>query len=247
MKQKTLLPRRIISAALSLALVLPASLALLGFAEAKESLPHVEEIKKSKTEFNILEIVPAVGQGEIGYYIPGQEPWDAALAAIDSPQKRQKKFEEIAKGLVKEEIIGKIGSTTSPLTRTNETLYQEAYPWSNKGAGPGKGFTEFTLDEEVTIDKVTGYVSYVATRKGDYTVIDSLKDEYKYVGAGKGTSIFNDASGLPIYCSIITKVVFRKLACTNNNWFLTSAFDWQSGEPAPKLLVNSKTAKTVTA
>ncbi|MEG1243086.1 MAG: hypothetical protein RSD32_09040, partial [Oscillospiraceae bacterium] len=182
MKQKTLLPRRIISAALSLALVLPASLALLGFAEAKESLPHVEEIKKSKTEFNILEIVPAVGQGEIGYYIPGQEPWDAALAAINSPKERQKKFNDIAKGLLADGIIGAQGAT-SPLTRTNDNeIYQEAYPWSHNGAGPGEGFTEFTLDKEVTIEKVDGYVTRNGSGSKDYTVISSEKYEYRYVG-----------------------------------------------------------------
>ncbi|MEG1191296.1 MAG: hypothetical protein RSD48_07645, partial [Oscillospiraceae bacterium] len=204
MKQKTLLPRRIISAALSLALVLPASLALLGFAEAKESLPHVEEIKKSKTEFNILEIVPAVGQGEIGYYIPGQEPWDAALAAITTPEERQKEFVKIADGLVKEEIIGKIGSTSSPLTRTNETLlYQEAYPWSHNGAGPGEGFTEFTLDKEVTIEKVDGYVTRNGSGSKDYTVISSEKYEYRYVGKDKGNHVFEYNPRWPFPCSII--------------------------------------------
>ncbi|MEG0876863.1 MAG: hypothetical protein RSF77_06990, partial [Oscillospiraceae bacterium] len=248
MKQKTLLPRRIISAALSLALVLPASLALLGFAEAKESLPHVEEIKKSKTEFNILEIVPAVGQGEIGYYIPGQEPWDAALAAITTPDARQKEFVKIADGLVKEEIIGKIGSTSSPLTRTNETLlYQEAYPWSNNGAGPGDGFTEFTLDEEVTITGVKGIVDKNGSGSKDYTVISSEKYEYRYVGKDKGDHVFEYNPRWPLPCSIITKIVFRKLACTNNNWFLKYAFDWDKNETKPKLLVNSKMATDVTA
>ncbi|MEG1191555.1 MAG: hypothetical protein RSD48_09005, partial [Oscillospiraceae bacterium] len=128
--------------------------------------------------------------------------------------------------------------------RTNDKeLYQEAYPWSNEGKGPGEDFTEFTLGEEVAIYPVKGIVNHNSPGSKDYEVIKP-GELYKYVGKGKGKHGF-EYWGIP--STFRTKIVFRKLACTNNNWFLKYAFDWQSGETAPKLLVNSKPGNKVTA
>jgi len=115
MKHKHSLLKKIISLVLSFAVVLPASLALIGnsgSARAVTSLPYIEELKQSGSVFNILEIVPEAGQGSIGYYIDGQEPcanWakNASKSVnANSPSARKTYVENLFAGLTNAGLLG---------------------------------------------------------------------------------------------------------------------------------------------
>ena len=100
MRRRGSILKKIISLALSFAVVLPATVGLIGdsgSAHAVTSLPYVEELKQTGGTFNILEIAPTAASGSIGYYISGQEPcanWatDAAKSANAADKAARKTY-----------------------------------------------------------------------------------------------------------------------------------------------------------
>ena len=139
--------KRALSFLLSFALVLPASVALIGdsgTAEAKASLPYIEELKSQQGgAFNILEIAPSADEGSFGYYLEGEEPCagfpakaaadenniqkdaDGKIVPSDQRSKRQAYVQGLFAGLAKAGILG--GNGNYPLTKSG--TYEEKYPW----------------------------------------------------------------------------------------------------------------------
>jgi len=150
MKRKHLWLRRALSIVLSFAVVLSVSLTLVGdggTAHALTSLPYIEEIKYSGNSFNILEVVPAAGQGSIGYYIDGQEPcanWASAAAKsanAASPAARTTYVNNLFSSLSTAGILG-TGDTT-PLEVGS--TYSEVFPWISHD-----NYKKMTLDHTET-------------------------------------------------------------------------------------------------
>lgn len=139
--------KRALSFLLSFVLVLPASVALIGdsgTAEAKASLPYIEELKNQQGgAFNILEIAPSADEGSFGYYLKGKEPCarfpakaaadvdnikkdaDGKIVPSDMRSKRQAYVQGLFAGLAKAGIFG--NSSSYPLTQNG--TYEEKYPW----------------------------------------------------------------------------------------------------------------------
>lgn len=139
--------KRALSFLLSFALVLPASMALIGdsgTAEAKASLPYIEELKSQQGgAFNILEIAPSADEGSFGYYLKGEEPCagfpakaaadagniqkdsDGKIVPSDQRSKRQAYVQGLFTGLATAGILG--GNGNYPLTKSG--TYEEKYPW----------------------------------------------------------------------------------------------------------------------
>ena len=140
MKRKASLIKRTIAALLGLALVLPSSLSFVGVggtAEAATSLPHIQEIRNSGGVFEIMELVPAPGQGSIGYYVDGQEPcsdWKTKAAKMNVAD-RAAYVNTLFSALAAANILGAGDST--PLRGTpvdGGNYYKEYYPWTKPAA-----------------------------------------------------------------------------------------------------------------
>ena len=201
MKHRHLWLKRALSIVLSFAVVLSVSLTLVGdggIAHALTSLPYIEEIKQSGSSFNILEIVPASGQGSIGYYIDGQEPcanWAASAAKsanASSPTARTTYVNNLFSSLRNAGLLG-TGDTT-PLE--TGLAYSEAFPWDSHD-----NYKKMTLDHtETTSAKGT----FSLTPGGDYI----QSSDFTFVQNGTGayvqvikyfSSTFSDQSGAKYY------------------------------------------------
>lgn len=152
--------KKALSLLLSFALVLPTSLALVGdsgTAEAKATLPYIEELKAQQGgAFNILEVVPttdsdyAIGTGTFGYYIAGYEPCRnfAAVAAAqtgnyttnadgsvtgNSTNRVNYVNNTIFKGLQSAGILSSVSESSADTAKayplTLNAQYSEKYPW----------------------------------------------------------------------------------------------------------------------
>lgn len=188
MKNKTTLARRIISTALSVAIVLPMCLAVLpSSAQARVSLPNVEHLKQQGGAFKILEILPNAAQGSIGYYIGGQEPcasWAQQAGKkenADTPNKRKDFVNStLFSNLKKAGLLGEVGAgaTQNPLTLSES--YSEAYPWETHN----QEFKELTLEYEET-EEVSGTI----TPAPDGAYVDSGVYELEKNGSGTHVQI----------------------------------------------------------
>jgi hypothetical protein len=129
--------RRLVrAAALTLSGVLAFSL-LYGLsltkASAFVSLPQIETIKNGYSTYTILEIVPQIGSGSIGYYADGQEPtagWRTAIASMTKAE-RQTYMTGLAADLRTRGLLGTGNST--PLEEG--TSYSETLPWETAPSG----------------------------------------------------------------------------------------------------------------
>lgn len=161
--------RKLLSLALCFALVLSATISLgedSGKAQAKTSLPYIEGLKTTNQTFNILEIVPAAGQGSIGYYIAGQEPcanWIYDIAAITGQTARKDYMNNGTTGiLTKLTTSGILGSgDVAPLE--SKGAYNEVYPWQDH---PAESYTKLTLN---TAEQTTARGSFTPSAGGAYT------------------------------------------------------------------------------
>lgn len=203
--------KKAVSLLLSFAIVLPASLALVGDsgrAAAVTSLPYIEELKASKGgAFNILEIAPAENEGTIGYYIAGAEPcanFPAQVAAKMVPQSsgygdrgaRQNEVNQWLRNLQQAKIMGdytrKAASASTdaakhPLTQT--AAYAEKYPWEILSSAADYP-NELTLPNYIDkVDNVTGikFEAFTASTSQQDITAYAYKDAttYKLDPAGK--------------------------------------------------------------
>lgn len=140
--------KQALSLLLSFAVVLPASLGLVGdngTAEAAASYNYIEKVKAG-TAFRILEVVPqdnaysTISEGSVGYYIAGQEPCrsfaeDAEKYALtlnnanNMTMRRTNYVRSVFNNLKALGIMGEKNSaaTENPLTLVED--YEEKYPW----------------------------------------------------------------------------------------------------------------------
>lgn len=79
-----------------------------------------------------------------------------------------------------------------------------------------------------------------------YGHFDATTMSYTYVGLGSAEADFIYSSAGTDSYTVKTDTVFYTGGFTNNNWFLTDVFDWESGELAPAITVNSISATSVT-
>jgi len=110
-------------------------------AEAATSLPWIEEIKRSRGSFDILEIVPEAGSGSIGWYIEGQEPgasWaQDKLASLTSKAAREAAAADYLSSLQTAGLLGAADAT--PLRKIGN--YTEYAPWERGGTADLKTLT----------------------------------------------------------------------------------------------------------
>lgn len=195
--------KRSISALLCLAMAVSFCCIFEGAAEAKTSLPGVEDIKTSDEVLTILEIVPDAMQGSIGYYIDGEEPWAALTGSLYSgdagsrtqrvnfvnnelrdllnKSRKDEDHEEYnyALALCDPETLPDGGELSNyPLKYVGG--YTEVYPWVYATATDTtyKNYKQMPLKDAET-DTVEGEMDYVGLGYGEYTIGD-----YEYVGAG---------------------------------------------------------------
>ena len=201
MKHKHLWLKRALSIVLSFAVVLSVSLTLVGdggTAHALTSLPYIEEMKQSGSNFNILEIIPAAGQGSIGYYIDGQEPcanWAAAAAKsanASSSAARTTYVNSLFSSLSTAGLLG-TGDTT-PLEVG--AAYSEVFPWISHD-----NYKKLTLDHTET---TTAKGTFFLTPGGEY--IQSSEFTFVQNGTGDYVQLINyfsatyaDQSGAKYY------------------------------------------------
>lgn len=180
MKSKTNFVKKFISIFLCFAIILPVFSGLVGSnddAEASASLPYVEQRKTSGTTYNILEIVPGVTQGSIGYYIAGSEPW-LALAGKQSSSSARKTFVEttlptyLNKSRADQDIPqnnyaielctpSRVAVSNDSYPLNNVGNYQEVYPWQYLSAPTTtySGYSGLALDHVETALNVPGTFS----------------------------------------------------------------------------------------
>ncbi len=110
-------------------------------AKASTSLPGIENIISSllgpSGSYNILEIAPG-GNGEFGYYVAGQEPvkFENTLKSKTSYEQRNKWANDYLNGLEEKGILSSTAdSPLTSLTKENEKLYTEYYPWEELPTG----------------------------------------------------------------------------------------------------------------
>ena len=187
MKRKHPLLYRILSVVLSFAVVLPATVALVGdsgSARAVTSLPYVEKLKASGGTFNILEIVPGDDQGSIGYYIDGQEPcanWAKAASKQVGKDTRKSYVDNLFTSLISAGLLG--SENTTPLKKTilsDGSLYNEVYPWEGHD-----GYSKMDLDhsEQTTVQ---GFFSF--TSNGAFVQSDN---EFVYASGGSYVQVID--------------------------------------------------------
>lgn len=142
-------------------------------AQAKTSLPGVEEIKLNKSDFNILELAPAANQGSVGYYVPGQEPianWKQTAAGKGLDERREylkKLFSDMsAAGLIGNgEYAPLRGKILSGSVENKDAIwFREYLPWEAPETTDGS----IVLNHSETA-KATGNIEDVGAGKGDYT------------------------------------------------------------------------------
>ena len=168
MKNKRKILNKVLSLALCFAIVLSATVSLggdSGTAEAKTSLSYIESLKATST-FNILEIIPATGQGSIGYYIDGQEPcanWTYDVAAISGQTARKDYMNKSSTGLLTKLTSANLLGTgdTTPLESIG--AYNEVYPWQSH---PAPDYTKLTLN---IAEQTTANGTFVPAADGAYT------------------------------------------------------------------------------
>jgi len=178
MKQKHYRLRRALSFVLSFAVILPATVSLVGdsgSAQAATSLNHIEEIKNGGDTFDILEIVPAAGQGSIGYYVDGQEPsanWVDDVAngvygttASNRTTRVRTYFNNLITG-------GALSATADAAPLFQTATYTEAYPWRNT-AGYTQKITLATADS-VPAASSRGTFTAVTPGTGAFTQTGTL-------------------------------------------------------------------------
>lgn len=164
---------------LSFAIILPASLMIIGdsgFAHAVTSLPYIETLKQAGGIYNVLEIVPKAGEGSIGYYIDGQEPcadWVQKTALIVGKSNRITEANRRLNELVDAGLMG--SGNAAPLEKIGD--YAEAYPWE-----PHEGYTALSL---ATPDKIelTGAFSEASDNNGAF----KLTSDFEFDSAGNGS------------------------------------------------------------
>ncbi len=143
------------------------------------SLSGIEEIKSQVTAenpYNILEIVPEAGSGSIGYYIPGEEPfdWKPNLMEKETPQERMDYMTALLTELEGEGILGADEST--PLTKKGG--YRESYPWETNR---GEGYEELVYEEKIE-EELELVFSYQGAGAGDFSQIEAT---YELVAEGE--------------------------------------------------------------
>ena len=171
-KGQGLVKRRLLSAILVGAMVLPAvAFQYTSTASAKQqtSLPHIEEIKRemntaSSATFHILEVTPKAGTGleddaitgEIGYYIKGAEPVDfagmLAKGSFANAAQRSAWANNYLKGLANSGLLGE-GDAKTPLTasyKEGNSYYREYYPWETAPDGAKELYFEDENGKERT-------------------------------------------------------------------------------------------------
>lgn len=187
MKIKRKIFQRLLTLLLCFAVILSLTLSIGGTgntASALTSLSYIETLKSGAGSFYILEIVPAAGEGSIGYYIAGQEPcagWalDASQAAYATdPTTRASKINARFDTLEAAGILST--GDTAPLseTSTSSSCYTEALPWIAHD-----GYTRQDLDHTETATSVPGTFSLASN--GAYIQSNS----FTFVPAGTGSYV----------------------------------------------------------
>lgn len=179
MKKSKNLFNRVTALVLSAAIVLPTLLSGTG-ASAKTSLPTVQNMKTSKKNVNILEIVPDKSEGSIGYYVGGYEPWtDQAGAQILANQTKSAQYGNAYNATAPTSNNARTTFVTNYKTAMQDsglysetadaaplgtyTSYAEAFPWNNS-----QGYTKkLTLDHSEW-QKVNGSMTEKPDNTGKY-------------------------------------------------------------------------------
>ncbi len=143
------------------------------------SLSGIEEIKSQVTAenpYNILEIIPEAGSGSVGYYIPGEEPfdWKSNLMEKETPQERMNYMNALLVELEGEGLLGADEST--PLTKKGG--YRESYPWETNR---GDGYEELVYGEKKE-EQLEIIFSYQGAGAGDFSQIEAT---YELVADGE--------------------------------------------------------------
>lgn len=165
-------------AALALTVVLAVALIpALGMtnAAAVESLEHIEYIKNHQTTFTVLELVPELGKGSLGYYAEGQEPTAGSLSVAAAKTDRTQRLTYLNGMLTDLTNRGLLGSgNAAPLAKVSD--FQEFYPWENRPSTAAA--LELNAAEEVSVHAV---VTNVGVNKGSYKL--------------PGTALFDKGAG----------------------------------------------------
>ncbi len=106
-------------------------------AEDYLSLSGIEEIKGSlsaENPYNILEVVPEEYTGSIGYYIPGEEPfdWKGQIATLPTKEARKSHMTNLLNELETKGLLSS-GGTTPLEKNAADYIYEEYYPWESEG------------------------------------------------------------------------------------------------------------------
>ncbi len=162
---------------------------------AYTSFNGIEMIKNSADEFVILEIVPEVNSGSIGFYVAGQESTSAAVANEDEYNEKVNNL--TAAGLYK-------ADGTAPLSPS-----QRIYPWKTVPSSAVK----ITLDVSETIEVRGTFTENTGAGAFDF----ESENNYKYVETGGDYDFVEESTGE--LANISYNNYYVSEAYTNNNWF----------------------------